>query len=116
MAIRAGSLDSPITIEQKGVARNSYGEQIETWGTWAKCFAEFKPLSGGESIEATQRTAAQTAVFTIRYRAGVTPEMRIQHDGRPWEIVDVSSPDRRVSLLITAVCREVGSGRKPIQE
>lgn len=116
MALRAGELDRPITIEHKGVARNSLGEQIESWGPWAKCFAKFEPQSGGESIEASQRTAAQMAKFTIRYRAGVTPEMRIQHDGRPWDILDVASPDRRVSLVITAVCREVGSGRRSIVE
>jgi SPP1 family predicted phage head-tail adaptor len=112
MALRAGELDMPITIEHKGIARDSFGAQIETWGPWAKCFAKFEPLSGGESIEGSQRTSAQTARFTIRFRRGVTPEMRIQHDGRRWDIVDVASPDRRVSLLITAVCREVGSGRK----
>lgn len=116
MALRAGELDRPITIEHKGVQRNSIGEEIETWGTWARCFAKFEPQGGGESIESTQRTAAQTAKFTIRYRAGVTPQMRIQHDGRPWDIVDVASPDRRVSLVISAVCREVGSGRKSILE
>jgi SPP1 family predicted phage head-tail adaptor len=108
--MKAGQLDRPILIESRGTSRNSIGETISTWGVWAKCFARFEPQSGGESFEATQRTASQVAKFTIRYRAGMTPQMRIKYDGRAWDILDIASPDRRVSLVITAVCREVGSG------
>lgn len=109
--MKSGKLDRRITIQQRAVVQNTFGEEVEGWtdvfGSWAR--VEWS--DGGESLGAGQRTAAQTVKFHIRFRAGVEPKMRVVYDGENYDIQDVQEgKGRRDELIITAYAREVTSG------
>jgi len=105
--MQAGKLRHRVTIQQKSVTQNSYGEEIVTWAELATVWASVEDLSGREFYEARQVPAAEvTTRVRIRYRSDVEPTMRIVHGGRTLEIVFVLDPEgrRRETVLM---CREL---------
>lgn len=80
--MRSGALRQRITIQQKSVTRNSFGEEIVTWPTFATRWAEVTPVSGREFIEQSRGEAAVSHRVRIRYTAGVKPQMRVLFEGR----------------------------------
>lgn len=109
-----GKLDRIITIEKPPEIpeRDETGAPRETFVTAARPWARVTTLRGSEDFAAGAETQKHTAVFRIRYRPGITPEMRIVHNGRPYDIEDIAEPDglRHKYLDITATGREIKSG------
>lgn len=111
MRLRAGELDRRITIQRLSVTRGNLGEELKGWTTVATVWAKVEVDAGGEEFRALQRTASQTARFTIRYRAGISPkDHRVVYQGRVYEIEDVAEPDRIKTLVLTGYARDVASG------
>jgi SPP1 family predicted phage head-tail adaptor len=101
--MRAGKLRHRITIEAATVA-NVFGEEVETWTTFAEVWAAKEDLAGREFFAAQQTTAEVTTRFRLRYLDGVTPKMRINSDGVLYNIESVQDPDgRRVELILMTV-------------
>lgn len=85
--MRAGNLRNKITIEQKTVTQDENGDLTETWSTFATPWARIEPLRGREFLEARAINNELTVRFYIRYRAGVTQDMRIRDaDGNLYDI------------------------------
>lgn len=105
--MRAGKLRHTITIQQRSDSQNSYGEQANTWTTFAEVRASVEPLQGREFFASQQMQAEVTTRFRIRYLDGVTADMRISYDGRTFDIQAVLNPNERGrELHIMAVERE----------
>ncbi len=83
----AGLLDQRITIEQKAIARNSIGEEVETWTTFAIVWAHYRPTRTEERLAGAQLQAEFDAVLRIRALAGIDPEMRVVWRGVRHELV-----------------------------
>jgi SPP1 family predicted phage head-tail adaptor len=101
-----GDLRYQITIQQKTTVQNSFGEGTDTWTTVATVFAAVDPLRGQEYLEARRLQADIDVRFRIRYRAGLTPAMRVLHDGRYFNIesvIHVKELRREIQLM----CREL---------
>ena len=103
--IRAGELDQQISfiapVISVGDANSDY---ISGWNPvppsdWARKVD--KP--GTELVVADRITYVQDTVWTIRYRSDITPQMRIVHDGRLYEIISIhpnnSSRDRWLDIV-----------------
>lgn len=104
-AVRAGDLRRRITIEQRASTQDSSMQRVETWSTFATCWAEIRPLQGRE-LQTAQAVAAETThELSLRYRAGVTPAMRVAYQGRIFDITAVMDPDTRHRRL-TLLCSE----------
>ncbi len=110
MPLRAGQLDRRITLQRPVPTRDSYGAELVAWQDLATVWAKVEPMGGDEGFRADQPTARQVTRFTIRYRAGVAPAMRVLYGGETYDIDDVSEPERRVSLVLLAHAHEVQSG------
>ncbi len=81
MSMRAGRLNTRITIEQPSESRSATGAVVTTWSTLATVWAEVVPLRGRE-FYAAQAVQAETDVkYRIRWRDDVTPKMRINASG-----------------------------------
>lgn len=104
--MRAGELRYFITIQQRSVTRDDFGAESATWSTFSSVWAKVSPLSGREMEHAQAIHSDTTHQVTIRYLAGVTPEMRIQHDSRTLEILSVRNIDER-NIQLGLLCREV---------
>lgn len=104
--MRAGELRHRVTLQSVTVARDAVGGTTETWTDQATVWAAIEPLRGREYWDAAQVAAEATYRVRMRYRAGVSPEMRLTYQGRTLEIESVTSPDERRREL-ELICREV---------
>jgi SPP1 family predicted phage head-tail adaptor len=68
---------------------------------WAK--VEFKEVGSTERMEADKLTAMTAADFTMRYRAGITTEMEIIHDGLNFKILSVLPDAKKCYMNIETV-------------
>lgn len=105
--MRAGSLNQRVTIQEKIVERNAFGEEVITYSDWATVWARVEPVSASESVDQSRETATATHKVTIRYRRYLVPTMRLAWaDGDVTRVLDitgiVSDADKR-SIEIAAV-------------
>ena len=103
----AGRFEHLVELQQPAVTPDGAGGGPETWSTIAdgEVFAEIRRLSGGETYVAQQLQGLVTHRFTIRYRTGVTPTLRVLFEGRAFDIRDVIDwGERHVEL--TLICLE----------
>lgn len=105
---RGGRYRKRITIQEKTVTQNEFGEEEITWTTAASAWASSAPMNGREFIETGREVAELWTRFYIRYRADVTftPAMRITDaDSRIYDIEAVHNvSDRNQEILF--LCRE----------
>ncbi len=104
----AGILDRRITIQRATVARNSFNEPIETWGTLATVWANKADASASEAYRAQEVGAQITARFTIRWSgtvSDVNPRDRISFGSRTYDITGTREKQRGRWIEIDAVAR-----------
>lgn len=96
-----------VTIEQRSVSQDSSGDMVTTWSTFAANVpAEVAPLSVREFIGSQSLQSAITARIMIRYRAGLTADMRILHNGKIYNPQGwLPDPDSGLDY-VTAPCTE----------
>lgn len=103
--MRAGPLRHRVTIQDKSVTQNEYGEEVITWTELVTLWASVEPLRGREFIEVTQWQADVSTRIRTRFYSGVSPEMRAVHDSRTYEIVHVINP-LEIPREMELMCRE----------
>lgn len=104
--MRAGWLRHRIELLVKEPARNSFGEEVIAWTTAATVWGSVEPLRGREYIEAKQGQVEVSHRVVMRWREGVSAEMRLRiHEGRMLEIESVINPLERGERL-ELMCRE----------
>ncbi len=100
--INAGQLRHPITIEQMASEpRDAVGGITPTWSTFASPWAALKSGSAREFVAAQARHGEVTHLFIIRHIDGITPKMRINFDGRLFDIqgaINVNQLDRATHI------------------
>lgn len=76
-----GQLDRRITIQQKTVTQDpDYGTEVTSWTTFASRIAaqvQDALPSKSESVQQGVRVATRPARVRIRYRSGITSDMRV---------------------------------------
>lgn len=99
-----------ITIQfPDGYTRNDEGIMIPKWSNLATVWAAFEPLRSREYFQAAAVNAENTVRFFIRYKSGITQEMRILFDDRIFSITAVvDQTDRKAELEIMA--KEITNG------
>lgn len=111
--MRAGRLRHRVDIQRRAsVQDEESGQMVPGWATaWDKCPADFTPVSGREFIAGQGTQNEVIARIVIRYRAGVTDDMRVLYRGVIYGIQAVL-PDAGSGLeyLTLAVCAGVNKG------
>ena len=104
---KIGRMNSRITIQQRTLVENTYGEKTEQWTTLATCWAkaDFPVSSSDEKINDGLQTGHLKVVFTIRYRTGITEVNRIVFNSENYDIQFVQNTARNNYLVITAIRR-----------
>ncbi len=90
--MQAGKLNQRIVIEGKNVSRSAIGEEVVSWQTVATTWAKVEPLRGREFFAAQQMQDAADYRITIRYRPGLTRDMRVIWREQCFDIVSVLDP------------------------
>lgn len=71
--MRAGRMDRIITLKEKFVTTDAFGEEIVTWGDIATVWAERRELKGSERWQSLQVISKVACKYRIRYRDDVGP-------------------------------------------
>ena len=98
----AQRLRHTVTIQQNTGTTNAFGEVEAGWVDVATVRAGVEPVSGKEAIAAGANLAEQVTRVVMRWRPGVTPQMRILFDGRfldVKQIINANEADRVLELL-----------------
>lgn len=103
--MQAGKLRKRIEIQRRSSVQDDFGQPLTSWTTFAATNAEFEPLNGRELVAAQAVQSEVTHTVTIRYRAGITPAMRIKYAGRLFNIHAVLDEAERHRML-TLLCSE----------
>lgn len=112
MPLKAGELNRRVTIQRLVITTNETNEDVPGWIPVATVWAKFEPRTkgSGDEFAADQRSSRQIAFFTVRYRAGLDPTMRLVFDGEIYQIDAIGEPERRVFLELQTYVREVTTG------
>ena len=104
--MRAGTLRNTIIIEANTPTKNGFGEDVDSWGTFATVRAQIVPINGKEYFSAGQEQASVSHKIKLRYLAGITQAMRINYEGRYFDIqAIINFQERNIDLEIMAVER-----------
>ncbi|TGE33328.1 phage head closure protein [Desulfosporosinus sp. Sb-LF] len=106
-----GCLNKRINILTTTESKNTVGDTILTPTVFKTVWASIEPVSGRDYVEAKKYQAELTYKITIRYLAGVTPDMTIQFKTRIFLIQDIINPfEHNESLEIMSIERVVKNG------
>ena len=96
-----GKLNKRITFQLQDL-----DSEDEDWKDIATTWANINPISGKEYYSAETINSDLTHKIRLRYRRGITPDMRILYNGRIFFIVSVINEFERNSIL-QLMCREL---------
>lgn len=111
MGLPAGKFDRRITLQQKSVTRAGNGEEVVSWVAVAELWARVEPIRGREFFAAAEMHDATDHRVTIRYRTGVTRDMRVMWGEQPLDIVSVIDVNARRENLELMCISGVRNGR-----
>jgi SPP1 family predicted phage head-tail adaptor len=98
----AGELRERVILQQKLVAMDDYGQEIETWSDVAILWAAIMSLRGSEFYDAQSEQSEDIQKFKIRYRQDVRRDMRIMHKADSYEITRIAEVPPKKYLELTA--------------
>ncbi len=98
--VEAGSLRHPLIFQSRSEGKDAAGGKIITYTDTFTDMGSIEPLRGTEYWEAKKANVEVTGKIKIRWRAGVSPTMRIKTaDGRYFKIIAIMSPGEKRRLL-----------------
>jgi SPP1 family predicted phage head-tail adaptor len=101
--MRSGSLRRRLTFQAKARVDRPGGGWSEDWKDAFTVWGSVRGLSARERIVAMQTEGEVTHQIRIRYRAGITPAMRVLDADAIYDIDPPIDPDgRRHELVMTA--------------
>ena len=101
-----GELKHRITFQKLNNTQNDYGEPIESWQDIATVWASINPVVGREYFAAETVNSEVSHKIKIRYRFGITPDMRVNFKGRIFSIKSVINYNERNTEL-QLMCKEL---------
>ena len=100
--MNAGQLDQRVTVERLQQGQDELGQPVTTWTALYTIWAAVEPLTGREYIAATAAVSEVTTRICLRYRPGITPADRVNHEGRVYgitSVIDYRSANRELVLM-----------------
>jgi len=85
--MRAGSLRHLVTIEKPTVGEDAHGFPVTTWATFATVRASIEQIKAYDKAAVAATWPGADSTITMRYVAGVTGNMRVNHGGVIYSIL-----------------------------
>jgi SPP1 family predicted phage head-tail adaptor len=101
-----GPLRERVAIQQMTETKDAMLAAQQTWATLLTVWAEVRPASNSEMWRRQQIQSTSNWTVTIRYRTGITPQMRVVWNGRAFLIRGVDNSDMR-KRFIELACEEL---------
>jgi len=96
--MKAGKLDRKITLERETEIVDEFGTVSRHWLAVATIHAQLVQASTDEFLTSFGEAGTVARVFRIRHRDGVLLTDRVTHNGRAFNIVELTEIGRRVGL------------------
>ncbi len=93
--MKAGTLDRPVILQRATVTQDAANQEIQAWTDFARPWARRRDMRGQERFQGETRFAARTAVYELRYLAGVDEEMRLIDNGITYQVVGIAEDARK---------------------
>jgi len=104
--INAGKLNKRISILRAvGVTNNSLGQGTPKYQVYKTVWANVTPLTGKEYSEAQIIRAETTYRIKLRYIDGVLPDMKVEYNGKKFDIISVLNIEER-NVELHLMCAE----------
>ena len=103
--MRAEKMRHRITFQKQPGDKSSLGSYEEEWTDVATVWAQITPVSGKEFFSQVRENTVSHKIY-CRYRAGITPQMRIKFGKRIFRILSVLNWEERNEGL-TIMCEEL---------
>lgn len=94
MGLKAGQLKNKVTLQALTNTVDTIGQPINTWVDVATVWADIRYLSGLESIKSDAPNSIVKVSIRVRYRADITPAMRVVSGSTIYKITAVL-PDKK---------------------
>lgn len=104
-----GRLDQRIALMREEPTKNELNQDVLKWVAWKTVWAEVKPATGKELIEAQRIQPEQVYTITIRYIPGLTTAMRVLWQGRTLHVTAVPDAGPRSRYLSLQCVERAGS-------
>lgn len=105
--MQAGKLRHRLELQAKQSVQNpTTGSMVDEWVPVTTVWAAIEPLSAREFIAAGATQASVTTRITIRYREGITAQMRAISRGKIYNIEGVLPDDKSGREYLTLPCSE----------
>lgn len=104
MGLSAGDLNTPITLWERHLEQDEYGQRLERWAQVGKSWADVRFLSGLETIKQSIEVAEVRLSVRIRYRRDVHPAMRVRI-GDNWYEIEAVLPDLKRKAFLDLSCK-----------
>ena len=106
--MQAGQLKHKLDIETELNSQDAYGQTTQQWVVFLRgLWAEIEPISGREYFSSQQVNAEISHRIKIRYRAGITPNMRVKLGATRYfnivSVLDLKEAHRAMDLMCTEV-------------
>lgn len=101
----AGQLDQRITLRKRATTTNELNEVVESFFDLATVWARVLPLSRRDQFVADQTANLSTTRFNIRYRRDFDTRDRIVHEGKEYQVEDVTEIGIHDGLSILGTAR-----------
>jgi SPP1 family predicted phage head-tail adaptor len=100
--MKIGKLNKKIEIQQKTATTNEFGEPENSWETFNNVWARINSISAKEYFSAQGFEHTVTHKITIRFIKGIKPDMRINYNGKIFEITairNINEANKWIELL-----------------
>lgn len=97
--IAIGEMRERVTLQSPQRTPDGAGGADITWTSGASVWAKVEERHGQERLAGERLAAEATFALTIRYRSGITTEMRVLWKGRELNIASLRDPDGRKRFL-----------------
>lgn len=95
-----GVLRQKIVIEQPGSTQGNTGGWKNAWPVFATVRAQIEPQGGSEQLGAAAFEPESIQRITIRYLPGILPAMRINFNGRYFDILNINNLQERNRWMV----------------
>lgn len=98
--MRAGRLRTKISILRRTDTPDGMGGSVSSWTVFAEVWGRRIIKSAYQTTVAEQLESRLNALWEIRYLDGVTPDMRLEAEGKIYDIQAVYDPSQKKALLV----------------
>lgn len=102
-----GELNKRVTFQRSDTGQDGFGQPVEIWIDVVTVWASVNPIVGREFFAAETISSELTHKVKIRYRSGITPDMRIKFSERIFEIKAPPINYKENNTELQIMCKEL---------